>query len=145
MDCSLPGSSVHATVQARLLEWVAISSSRGSFRPRNRPASPAMAGGFFTTSITWKFYVGIDCSPIFIKIFASLLSISCFLKVHPMPFWLLIFAWSLVPTNLSGFKLFSLFQYSEISLLCVLLYFITHCAEHLVGSDLEPFIHSGEG
>ena len=31
MDCSLPGSSVHGTLQARVLEWVAISYSRGSF------------------------------------------------------------------------------------------------------------------
>ena len=31
MDCSLPGSSVHRIFQARLLEWVAISSSRGIF------------------------------------------------------------------------------------------------------------------
>ena len=30
MDCSPPGSSVHAILQARILEWVAISSSRGS-------------------------------------------------------------------------------------------------------------------
>ena len=30
MDCSLPGSSVHGISQARLLEWVAISFSRGS-------------------------------------------------------------------------------------------------------------------
>src|SRR5574340_808716 len=30
MDCSLPGSLVHGILQARLLEWVAISSSRGS-------------------------------------------------------------------------------------------------------------------
>ena len=30
MDCSLPGSSVHGTLQARILKWVAISSSRGS-------------------------------------------------------------------------------------------------------------------
>ena len=28
--CSLPGSSVHGILQARILEWVAISSSRGS-------------------------------------------------------------------------------------------------------------------
>ena len=31
MDCSLPGSSVHGILQARILEWVAISSSRGIF------------------------------------------------------------------------------------------------------------------
>ena len=36
MDCSPPGSSVHGILQARILEWVAISSSRGSSRPRNQ-------------------------------------------------------------------------------------------------------------
>ena len=36
MDCSLPGSSVHGISQARILEWVAISSSRRSFRPRDQ-------------------------------------------------------------------------------------------------------------
>ena len=35
MDCSLPGSSVHGIFQARILEWVAISSSRGSSWPRD--------------------------------------------------------------------------------------------------------------
>ena len=34
-DCSLPGSSVHGIFQARILEWVAISFSRGSFWPRD--------------------------------------------------------------------------------------------------------------
>ena len=34
MDCSRPGSSVHGILQTRILEWVAISSSRGSSRPR---------------------------------------------------------------------------------------------------------------
>ena len=37
MDCSLPGSSVHETLQTRILEWVAISSSRGSSGPRMEP------------------------------------------------------------------------------------------------------------
>ena len=36
MDCSPPGFSVHGISQARILEWVAISSSRGSSRPRNQ-------------------------------------------------------------------------------------------------------------
>ena len=35
MDCSLPGSSVHGIFQARVLEWVAISFSRGSSQPRD--------------------------------------------------------------------------------------------------------------
>ena len=36
MGCSLPGSSIHGISQARVLEWVAISFSRGSSQPRNR-------------------------------------------------------------------------------------------------------------
>ena len=36
MDCSLPGSSIHGIFQTRILEWVAISSSRGSSRPKHR-------------------------------------------------------------------------------------------------------------
>ena len=36
MDCSLPGSSVHGIFQTRILEWVAISISMGSSRPRDR-------------------------------------------------------------------------------------------------------------
>ena len=36
VDCSLPGSSVHEILQARILKWVAISFSRGSSRPRDR-------------------------------------------------------------------------------------------------------------
>ena len=36
MDCSLPGSSVHGVLQARILEWVIIPFSRGSSRPRDQ-------------------------------------------------------------------------------------------------------------
>ena len=36
MNCNLPGSSVHGTFQARILEWVAISFSRGSSWPRDQ-------------------------------------------------------------------------------------------------------------
>ena len=36
MDCSLPGSSVHGILQARILEWAAISYSRGSFQSWDR-------------------------------------------------------------------------------------------------------------
>ena len=35
VNCSLPGSSVYGIIQARILEWVAISSFRGSSRPRD--------------------------------------------------------------------------------------------------------------
>ena len=36
MDHSLPGSSVHGIFQARILEWVSVSFSRGSSRPRDQ-------------------------------------------------------------------------------------------------------------
>ena len=49
MDCSLPGSSVHGISQARILEWVAISSSRGSSQPRDRTRVSCLAGRFLTT------------------------------------------------------------------------------------------------
>ena len=49
MDCSPPGSSVHGISQARILEWVAISFSRGSSQPRDRTSVSCIAGGFFTT------------------------------------------------------------------------------------------------
>ena len=44
---SPPGSSVHGSLQAGTLEWVAGPSSRGASRPRMEPVSPALAGGFF--------------------------------------------------------------------------------------------------
>ena len=48
MDCSPPGSSVHGIVQAKILEWVAIPSSRGSSQPRNQTQVSCIAGEFFT-------------------------------------------------------------------------------------------------
>ena len=52
MDYSPPGSSAHGTFQARILEWIAISYSRGSSHPGIQlmsPVSPPLAGRFFTT------------------------------------------------------------------------------------------------
>ena len=48
MDCNLPGSSVHGIPQARVLEWVAISFSRGSSQPGDRTQIYCTAGRFFT-------------------------------------------------------------------------------------------------
>ena len=47
LDCSLPGSSVHGILQARILEWVAISFSRGSSRPRDRTRVSHIVGRRF--------------------------------------------------------------------------------------------------
>ena len=56
MDCSLPDPSVHWILQARILEWVTISSSKGLSNPGIEPVSlpPALAGRFLTTSATWE-------------------------------------------------------------------------------------------
>ena len=47
MECSLPGSSVHGISQARILEWIAIPFSRGSFQPRDQTWLSQVAGRFF--------------------------------------------------------------------------------------------------
>ena len=54
VDYSPPGSSVHGVFQAKILEWVAISYSRGSTQPKDQTAPPALTGRFFTTSTTWE-------------------------------------------------------------------------------------------
>ena len=43
------GSSVHGILQARILEWVAVSSSKGSSQPRDWTRISCLAGRFFTT------------------------------------------------------------------------------------------------
>ena len=48
MDCSPPGSSDHGIFQARILEWVAMPTSRGSCRPRDQTWVSCTAGRFFT-------------------------------------------------------------------------------------------------
>ena len=60
MDCGPPHSPAHGIFQARILERVAISSSRGSSHPGIKPASlasAALAGGFFTVSAAWEAHV----------------------------------------------------------------------------------------
>ena len=52
MDSSPAGSSVHGILQARILEWVAMASSRGTSQPRDHTCitwDSCTAGGFFTT------------------------------------------------------------------------------------------------
>jgi len=57
MDCNLPGSSVHGILQARILEWVACPPPGHLPDPGIEPASfttPALAGRFFTSNVTWE-------------------------------------------------------------------------------------------
>ena len=57
VDWSPPGSSAYGILQARILEWVSMPSSRGYSQPGIEfmsLTSPALAGGFFTTRATWE-------------------------------------------------------------------------------------------
>ena len=57
MDCSLPGSSVHGILQARILDWVALPSSREIFPTQgSHPCLFCLLLGrqFFTTGPTWE-------------------------------------------------------------------------------------------
>ena len=60
MDCSLPGSTIHGGFQARILEWVAISFSRRSSRPRDwtwvshMVGIVGIVGRRFTVWATWE-------------------------------------------------------------------------------------------
>ena len=61
IDCSLSGSSIHGIFQARVLEWTAISFSRGSSRPRTRTPVSHIAGRFFTIWATRESEVAQPC------------------------------------------------------------------------------------
>ena len=52
MDYSLLGSSLHGILQTRILEWVAIPFSRGSFQPRDWTQVSCVADRFFTVWLT---------------------------------------------------------------------------------------------
>ena len=54
MGCSLPGSSVHGILQARILEWDAISFSRGSSWHGDQTSVSCIAVRFFTTESPGK-------------------------------------------------------------------------------------------
>ena len=55
MDYSLLGSSVHGILQARIWQWLAMPSSRGSSQPRYQTQVSHIAGRFFfTIRATWE-------------------------------------------------------------------------------------------
>ena len=73
--CSLPGFSVHGISQARIPEWVAISSSNWPSQPRDWTSIPSLAGRFFTTEpnqqyfswgwggeVAWDWFPSLPCS-----------------------------------------------------------------------------------
>ena len=54
VDYSPPGSSAHGILQAKILEWVAISISRRSSQPRNQTWVSHVAGRYFSIWATWE-------------------------------------------------------------------------------------------
>ena len=99
MDCSLSSSSVHGILQARILKWVAMPSSRGCSPPRETLMFPALTGRSFITSATWEAqehffiysfqnYSSIFCPLKFLKIQFSVLFSSvaqlCLTLCNPM-------------------------------------------------------------
>ena len=54
MDCSLPGSSIHRILQARILEWVALSFSRRSSPPRDRTCIFCIGRLILYQLVTWE-------------------------------------------------------------------------------------------
>ena len=84
MDCSPPGSSVHGISQTRILQWVAISSSRVLPNPGIKPMSPvfpALAGGFFTIESLGKLHILPFTACYFLSNFCFVVRIS-FLGSH---------------------------------------------------------------
>ena len=63
MDCSPPGSSVHGVHQARRLQWIAISFSRGSSQPKDRTWDSCIVSGVFTAWVTSKALSREPCVP----------------------------------------------------------------------------------
>ena len=59
VDCSPPGSSVRGILQARILEWAAVPSSKGSSWPEDRTCISYTAGGFFTCWSTGEAHIYI--------------------------------------------------------------------------------------
>ena len=98
MDGSLPSSSVHGTLQARILEWVAFSFIRGPFRPRDWTQVFCIACEFFTDWVTkeahygctkcpwlclmtpYYYLVSFDYFPLFIHVLTTLIKLILWLK-----------------------------------------------------------------
>ena len=59
MDCSPPGSSIHGILQARILEWLSMPSSRGSSQARDQTKVSHITYGFFTVWATREALVGL--------------------------------------------------------------------------------------
>ena len=130
VDCSPPGSSVHGILQARVLEWVATSFSRGSSQPRDQTQVSCIAGGFFTAeppekppqSVQLLSHVGIFSSPgtaacqasLAITNFWSSLTLMFIESVMPSNHLILCCPFLLLPSIFPSIRVFS-----NESILCI--------------------------
>ena len=79
MHCSLPGSHVQGILQTRILEWVALPSSRRSSGPRDQTCVSSVScigRRVLTTSATWE-------APVFLQIYLNKL-LACFFSICNM-------------------------------------------------------------
>ena len=81
MDCSLPGFSVHGIFQARVLEWVAISFSRGSSWPRDRIQVSCIAVRHFTLWATRESLCNLT------KIYSAIKKLKVHFSLHLNLLW----------------------------------------------------------
>ena len=91
MDCSLPGSSIHGIFHARILEWIALPSSRDLPDPGIEPKSlmsAALTGGFLTTTTTWE--AQRSTIPCLIKDVCYRLTEKWIFVVHPILSWTIV-------------------------------------------------------
>ena len=145
MDCSLPGSSIHRTFQARVLEWVAICFSRGSSWPRGWTQVSCIAGRHFTVWATREVplnskYLGIfrphcgqehKCAfdnivSLFLLLFSSTLTFSsCIVKSYcfQLGFFFGIYCFFLIPLLLTSPSPFLIWTITTKSSLFLLLSF----------------------
>ena len=102
MDRSPPGSPVHETFQARILEWVAISFSRGSSQPRDRTQVCCTAGRFFTYWATREAVVNglLPCN-YFLPVIDELPIFWITELCRPLLMWVFLTASPLAPSLLS--------------------------------------------
>ena len=61
-------------LQAKILEWVTMPSSRGSFQTRDRTQVSSITGGFFTTCATWETQQHYEVGTIFMSHFSDKVS-----------------------------------------------------------------------
>ena len=67
VDCSLPGSSIYGILEAKILEWIAILFSRGSFPLRDLTQFSCIAGGFFTIWATFIYFLSLCLNSHFVQ------------------------------------------------------------------------------